>query len=460
MEKKSLVIGVIVGVIVLIAAVVAVLLNNSKTYVVKFVSNNSIYYEVEVKNNDTVNEPTSPTRSGYNFEGWYINNVLFDFSTKINEDITLTAKWVAKESENTDKITVSFDSNGGTDIEAQVIDANSKVIKPINPTRDGYKFVEWQLNSKTFDFKTEVTKSIVLIAKWEKVTKPEEVTKYTVTFDSQNGTSVKSQTVESGKTATKPSNPTRDGYVFKGWYYNGSVFNFNLKITKNITLTAKWEKETVAVVATKYTVTFDTDGGSTIDAQTIEEGKTATKPANPTKKDHEFKGWYLDGKTYDFSTKVTKNIVLTAKWEKTAQEVVVTKYTVTFDSKGGSTIQSQTIESGKLATKPTDPKRDNYIFKGWYLDGKAYEFSSKVTKNIVLTAEWEKIPVIRHDVIKEEDTYYEQARIFVFKDDVAVDGYVDITFKSGEIRKDVEIPKEGRPINIQVIEEIKNVRVK
>ena len=163
-----------------------------------------------------------------------MNNILFDFSSKINKDITLTAKWVAKESEKTDKITVSFDSNGGTDIEAQVIDVNSKVIKPINPTRDGYKFVEWQLNSKTFDFKTEVTKSIVLIAKWEKVTNPEETTKYTVTFDSQNGTSVKSQTVENGKTATKPSNPTRDGYVFKGWYYNGSVFSFNLKITKNI----------------------------------------------------------------------------------------------------------------------------------------------------------------------------------------------------------------------------------
>ena len=337
---------------------------------------------------------------------------------------------MAKESQKTDKVTVSFDSNGGTDIEAQVIDANSKVIKPINPTRDGYKFVEWQFNGKTFDFNTEITESMVLTAKWEKKSTTEETVKYTVTFDSKEGSKVKSQTVESGKTATKPSNPTRDGYIFKGWYYNGSVFNFSMKITKNITLTAKWEKVSNPVVSTKYTVTFDTDGGSTISAQTIESGKLATKPTDPTKENHEFKGWYLDGEKYDFSSKVTKNIVLTAKWEKISEEVVITKYTVTFDTKGGNTIVAQTIESGKLATKPTDPTKENHEFKGWYLDGKEYDFSSKVTKNIVLTAEWKKIPEIRHDVIKEEDTYFEQARIFVFKDDVAVDGYVDIIFKS------------------------------
>ena len=454
MKGKNLFIGV-VGVIVLIAAVVAVLLNNNKTYVVTFISNNSIYYEVEVKKNDPDSKPTDPTRSGYDFKGWYMNGELYDFSAKVTEEISLTAKWVAKESPKTDKVTVSFDTVGGTDIEAQVMNANEKVFKPINPTREGYTFVEWQLNGKTFDFNTEITESIVLTAKWEKKSTTEETVKYTVTFDSKEGSKVKSQTVESGKTATKPSNPTREGYEFKGWYYNGSVFNFNLKITKNTTLTANWEKVSTPVVSTKYTVTFNTEGGSTINAQTIEEGKTATKPSDPTKKDHTFKGWYLDGKVYDFSTKVTKNIVLTAKWEKKNEEVVATKFTVTFDTKGGSTIQSQTIESGKLATKPTDPKRDNSTFNGWYLDGREYDFSAKVTKNIVLTASW-----ITYDTVDVPLSDVAQIRIFVYKDGVAVDGYVDITYKSGNTIKNIEVPKEGLVKSKYIINEITNPKEK
>lgn len=71
-----------------------------------------------------------------------------------------------------------------------------------------------------------------------------------------------------------------------------------------------------ASVPTTYTVTFDSDGGSAVTAQTVESGKTATKPADPTKAGYTFKGWYLGETAYDFATPVTGNITLKAKWEK------------------------------------------------------------------------------------------------------------------------------------------------
>lgn len=84
-----------------------------------------------------------------------------------------------------------------------------------------------------------------------------------------------------------------------------------------------------------------------------------------------------------------------------AVKPVVTTYTVTFNSDGGSTVSSQTVESGSQATKPANPTRDGYTFLGWYNGSIAYSFSSKVTSDITLTAKWEKV---------EEDTTEEQEK--------------------------------------------------
>jgi len=147
----------------------------------------------------------------------------------------------------------------------------------------------------------------------------------------------------------------------------------------------------VVAPVSKYTVTFDSDGGSAVAAQTVEDGKTATKPADPTKEGYTFVGWYLGSDKYDFSKPVTGNITLTAKWEKVVAPPVT--YTVTFDSDGGSAVAAQTVEDGKTATKPADPTKEGYTFKGWYLGSTAYDFSKPVTGNITLTAKWEKVVV-------------------------------------------------------------------
>ena len=206
---------------------------------------------------------------------------------------------------------------------------------------------------------------------------------YTVTFDSYGGTPVPpAQEVEYGHTATKPVEPTLKGYTFVGWYLDGEEepFDFGTTITSDITLTAKWE-------INKYTVTFDSYGGSKVDPQVVEYGLYAQKPADPTLEGFTFKYWYLDdeNEAYDFeNTPVTADITLTAKWE-------INKYTVTFDSYGGSKVDPQVVEYGLYAQKPADPTLEGFTFKYWYLDdeNEAYDFeNTPVTADITLTAKW------------------------------------------------------------------------
>ena len=160
-------------------------------------------------------------------------------------------------------------------------------------------------------------------------------TQYTVTFNTNGGNTIASVKVESGKTVTKPANPTKKGYTFAGWYTDSGLkntFDFNSKITANITLYAKW----TAVPAgggggggssgggssdgntTKYyTVTFDTNGGSPVSSQSVKKGSSVSKPAEPTKDGYKFLGWYKDSglsSLYNFSTSISKDTTIYAKW--------------------------------------------------------------------------------------------------------------------------------------------------
>ncbi len=146
------------------------------------------------------------------------------------------------------------------------------------------------------------------------------------------------------------------------------------------------------LVTLPCTVTFDADGGSpTPPVQTV--SGTATEPTTPPTKDgFTFGGWQLDGKPYDFSTPVTKNITLTAAWTPNAPVT----YQVTFNTDGGTpTPPVQTVNKGDVAKEPTTlPTRDGYDFGGWQLDGKPYDFKTPVTENITLTAAWTPKPVM------------------------------------------------------------------
>lgn len=139
--------------------------------------------------------------------------------------------------------------------------------------------------------------------------------KYTVTFNSQGGSEVAPQAVYTGEKIVKPANPTKEKEYFVDWYKEAectNVWDFeNETVSQDITLYAKW-------TSIAYTVTFETNGGTAIEAQLVPEGTFATKPATaPTKEGNLFEGWYTEQtmtNLFDFYTPITKDITLYAKW--------------------------------------------------------------------------------------------------------------------------------------------------
>lgn len=219
------------------------------------------------------------------------------------------------------KYTITFDSDGGSVVEKQIVKRGEKVNKPTDPTRDGYIFIEWDLGSSIYDFSAKVTRNLILKAVW-KEQEGGKVT-YVVNFNTDGGNSVSNQIINKDGTITKPQDPVRDGYKFLGWYSNNVLFDFNTPITKNLELIAKWEKAkdnsttgttTTTTEAKKYTVKFDSNGGSKVSSKEVTSGSKVSKPSNPTRTGYKFGGWTLNNKAYDFNSKVTSNITLVAKW--------------------------------------------------------------------------------------------------------------------------------------------------
>jgi uncharacterized repeat protein (TIGR02543 family) len=344
----------------------------------------------------------------------------------------------------TKKVEVTFDSNGGSIVESIKIKKGSVVTKPSDPTKDGYTFDKWTLDGKAYDFNTKVNKKIILKASW--IAKENT---YTITFDSNGGKTVDKVTIKDNK-ITKLPVPIRDDYKFIGWYNGKNEVKIGDAVNSNLTLVAKWEK-----VKKNYQVTFGTNGGSNVAKQIVAENGKVTRPTNPTKDGYVFAGWTLDGKVYNFNSKVTKDITLIAKWTK--EEVKVKEYTVIFNTDGGSSIAKQVVKENKLVTKPSDPTKNKYKFVGWYLNDAAYDFSSKVTKDITLKAKWEYVPVISYKMEDLEGSIVGQAKVFVLKDGVKVLGYVDITTSKGTFA--TLIPETGLDINKNKIVKIENPRL-
>ena len=348
---------------------------------------------------------------------------------------------------------VTFNNDGVTEV-VEVQESNT-VTKPTDPTKEGYTFDGWYYNGIKFDFTTGITQNMTLEARWIAA----NTKTWKVTFDVAGGESIESLNVEDGKKIDKIPTPTKEGYTFDGWYYNGTKYDLEQTVTKDITLVAHWNKNQNI---TKYTVTFNTDGGSKVKSQSIELNKTASKPADPTKEGYVFLGWYQGNTAFDFKTKITSNITLTAKWKKAESEEPAkpTKYTVTFDTDGGSTIASKTVEENQPVTKPADPTKEGYTFISWYYNNTQYNFNTLVTGNITLKAKWEKNSVITYTIEEIPESYVGQVRIFVLKDGVKVDGYVDITTTSDKVITNKEISKDGYVTNGSIIKSISNARAK
>ncbi len=282
-----------------------------------------------------------------------------EYSFTAEKDLALVAVFAA-DTPATVTYTVKFDANGGTgSMDDVTVEEGKKLKLPENgfkaPT--GKEFDSWELLGKPVkpDDEVDITANTTVKATWKWLS-------YTVTFDSDGGGSVAPQTVTIGGKATKPTDPTKEGYTFDSWQTpQGAAFDFGSPVEADITLKAKWTEKKPDT----FTVSFETNGGSTVEKQTVEKGKTAANPTAPTKKGYSFSGWYSDKdlKTaYDFTSAVTADLTLYAKWTEI-------KYTVSAGANGYYTLKSNKTVSITVKRSEADDTCLNH-FSSVEIDGK------------------------------------------------------------------------------------------
>ena len=201
----------------------------------------------------------------------------------------------------------------GESISTQTIDRGGKFTEPAAPSKENHTFAGWYNGDEKFDFDADTTNApnvLELVAKWEK-------SKYTVQFVSDHG-SFADQTIEHDKLidTDKLTIPPVEGFTFDGWYAedNTTKFDFTQPIKHNTTVYAKW-------TAKDYKVSFITEHGNAPASQNVKYNGTANDPGKLTEEGYTFIGWYTDNthtKEFNFSTPITGDTKVYAKWEKNA----------------------------------------------------------------------------------------------------------------------------------------------
>ena len=147
----------------------------TRYFIVTFDTGTGNDFELLVDEDKPVIKPEQPVREGYTFVGWYYKNDEYNFNTHIRKDITLKAKWEKikepePEEKEKNKFIVKFDVSGGSLIADQEVIKGGTATIPNPPTREGYTFVEWQLDGNTYDFGTIIQDDITIIAIWKENT--------------------------------------------------------------------------------------------------------------------------------------------------------------------------------------------------------------------------------------------------------------------------------------------------
>ncbi len=339
--------------------------------------------------------PDNPTWEGHAFKGWYTDAACtgdkFNFATSpIKKNTTLYAKWA-------ETYTVTFDFNNGSgNTENREVEVGKAIGDLPHATYEGFTFSGWFYEDAKGDLEEadktfKPTSDITLKAYWD------HGPVYVKFWDGNYVLS--SDKVTYGKALSKPEDPTKTGYTFVDWYSDSELTNkylFNgAAITEDTNIYSKWTINT-------YNVTFDTGKGSAVEAQKVEYGSCATRPeSDPTREGYTFTGWYADkecAREFKFeSKKIDEDTTVYAGWK-------VKKFTVTFDTAGGSAVDSQSVEYGSCATRPeSDPTREGYTFEDWMLDGKSFDFKTPVTSDLKLIASWKETKTDPDDGGKEDD---------------------------------------------------------
>ncbi len=353
-----------------------------KKITITFESNGGSEVEdMEVGTDQTsLNLPT-PTKTGYTFDGWYLDEALTEPFTigalLTNETLTLYAKWNAIILQST----ITFNSNGGTTLAPITQESGTTVTSPTAPTKEGFTFGGWYLDiglTTAYTFTTMPAEDITLYAKWNAV-----IVQSTITFETYGGGTIAPITADVGSSISAPSNPTKLGHTFAGWFADSGLsttFIFTTMPATDTTLYAKW-------TVNSYTMSYETNGGSPVNPVQYDYLTSTSAPVSPSKEGHTFAGWYSDTSlttSYIFTTMPAENVTLYAKW-------TINSYTVTFNSNGGSSVAPITQNYGTTLVSPTAPTKEGHSFAGWYSNETlttSYTFTTIPAQNITLYAKW------------------------------------------------------------------------
>ena len=209
-------------------------------------------------------EPDVPSRQGYQFTDWYLDDTKYDFNAAVTGDMTLTAKWTANS------YTITFDTDGGSKIDPITQDYGTAIAAPANPTREGYTFIGWDKAIPA----TMPAGDMTITAQWR-------INQYTITFNTDGGSAVAPITQDYGTAITAPEAPTKIGYTFAGW-------NPEIPATmpaENLTITAQWRYNGGSSGGSSsypITVPSKTENGTvTVSPKNASAGSTVTITVKP-----------------------------------------------------------------------------------------------------------------------------------------------------------------------------------
>ncbi|WP_019189379.1 SpaA isopeptide-forming pilin-related protein [Levyella massiliensis] len=275
-----------------------------------------------------------PKRPGYELTDWrYYNWDIFDGKDVITDDTVVYPNWEAKA--NTvvlyfymlnDNSAIERDKTQTREVEYGKGLAQAQ-IPPSDPaSKLGYTFSGWQV----YDYYQRRYVDVDLVnqhfygnrafyGRWIPTT-------YTVTFQDEHGTILKTAQVPHGDHITAPSIAARDGYTFDGWKdAAGNAFDPTTAITAPATYTAKWTK----IQPDEVSVIFNSSGGSAVADQIVIKGGKIKKPADPTKEGYTFDGWRdASGNAFNFNTAIYDSITLTASWTQNPDQGTLNELTV------------------------------------------------------------------------------------------------------------------------------------
>lgn len=302
-----------------------------------------------------------------------------DSNSSSSEYIESTDKSPDAHSSKRTQLTATFYVDDEVYLTAELYEGDT-LDTPTDPIKQGFTFTGWHSGDQLFDFSTKLYSDISLYARFKK-----DEAIHTVTFKPENDTDWIVYKVEDGRTVTKPMDPAKEGFEFKGWYYGDKTFDFKQPIRQDLVLVALYEPSNKPIEI--ITIIFKQENGNRDLIYRVEKGSIIQEPPIPQKEGYQFRGWYINDKKLSFPIKATRDVSITAKFDPIMLKVK-------FLPNNGTKSFEQTVKWGETASEPQSPSRPGYVFIGWYKGETKFDFTAEIYQSITLSAKYRSNTVI------------------------------------------------------------------